>query len=841
MANQSHRRSSAEDAPYRSKLKRIESSVGNGTRPRNHAEILRLGPAAWNAWRNKNGSIRPDLNGLTLTPGERQMGPKQGGPINLRRALLRGAALRSARLPGADIEGADLSGADLCHGRLNQAKLRAAILWGARLDHANLTGASGRKANLRGARMHAVSLTDADFAGADFTGADLLHARLQAANLAGANFSHARLDHADFAGANLKGANLAGASLEHAKNLTSAQLETAKGDASTSLPPHLEGTVSWSPARRERRAPAFESRTGARGRPRHDPAPRRFYQRALWIVGIVLWTIVIIGFAVKHRSEAVPFLPQVTLPLPEFALAAAVGPELMASGHKPASASDVTKAVLRANPAHDLAVDPASTPRLFAALGERRVAALPAPAIVDETPNRSLPVATELRAEPLQQIVAGPTAEAVQPDTSLTAVQEEAAKVRVAALKQTTLWPVNKIGTVRLHEAPADIQLAEGPDDGPMTLIVSLRAQRLDVYRGARMIATSEISSGMEGHETMAGVFSILEKRRHHHSNMYSNAPMPWMQRLTRSGTAIHGGVVPGHPASHGCIRVPFTFATKLFQMTTTGMNVVVADEELVPVSIDHPTLPQPLTAAIDEAPPLRILVTRRTLRDRLISLQQALADMGYLPRQNFTGRVGRQTTAAIRAFEKTAGLPETGKVTKELTAAIYKATGQEEPPAGHLFVRQGNRRLFDMPVVFSDPERTLGTHIFAGMYRAPGTTEIEWLAMSLDGGDAASALDRIHIPEALRQKLAEALTPGSTFIIGDLSLHTSILPDGDDFVVLTKDVPIVAETPKPAQQAVRKKAPPKWAKRSTRRATREARRSFSAPIQARRGLFSRW
>ncbi|MGH6791460.1 MAG: L,D-transpeptidase family protein, partial [Methyloceanibacter sp.] len=77
----------------------------------------------------------------------------------------------------------------------------------------------------------------------------------------------------------------------------------------------------------------------------------------------------------------------------------------------------------------------------------------------------------------------------------------------------------------------------------------------MNVYRGTRLIETSEISSGMADHETKAGVFSILDKRRYHHSNMYSNAPMPWMQRLTRSGTALHGGDVPGYPASHGCIR----------------------------------------------------------------------------------------------------------------------------------------------------------------------------------------------------------------------------------------------------------------------------------------------
>ena len=91
-------------------------------------------------------------------------------------------------------------------------------------------------------------------------------------------------------------------------------------------------------------------------------------------------------------------------------------------------------------------------------------------------------------------------------------------------------------------------------------------------------------------------MFSILEKRRYHRSNLYSGAPMPWMQRLTRSGTALHAGVVPGYPASHGCVRLPFSFAPKLFEMTAVGGNVVVAGARLVPEPIEHPKLFQPLS-----------------------------------------------------------------------------------------------------------------------------------------------------------------------------------------------------------------------------------------------------
>jgi hypothetical protein len=137
-----------------------------------------------------------------------------------------------------------------------------------------------------------------------------------------------------------------------------------------------------------------------------------------------------------------------------------------------------------------------------------------------------------------------------------------------------------------------------------MTLVVSLSNQKVDIYRGTTLITSSAVSTGMPGYATKAGVFSILEKQRHHHSNIYSGAPMPWMNRITWSGTALHAGVVPGYPASHGCIRLPFSFAPKLFQITTKGDNVIVSRDRLAPQLIEHPNLFQPLPP-----PPMPVMV----------------------------------------------------------------------------------------------------------------------------------------------------------------------------------------------------------------------------------------
>jgi uncharacterized protein YjbI with pentapeptide repeats len=210
-----------------------------------HVEILRSGPITWNAWREKNPSIIPDLAGIALKLSERQMGPINGGPINLKSARLQDAFLRFATLSAADLEAADMSGADLMHARFDQANLRAANLSSALLDHADFAGANLTTVNLCGASLRFATLSTADLEAADMSGADLVHARLDRANLTAANLSNAILDHADFAGAKLSRANLSGASLNHAQNLTQAQITESIGNDSTILPSHLKTPEFW--------------------------------------------------------------------------------------------------------------------------------------------------------------------------------------------------------------------------------------------------------------------------------------------------------------------------------------------------------------------------------------------------------------------------------------------------------------------------------------------------------------------------------------------------------------------------------------------------------------------
>lgn len=123
--------------------------------------------------------------------------------------------------------------------------------------------------------------------------------------------------------------------------------------------------------------------------------------------------------------------------------------------------------------------------------------------------------------------------------------------------------------------------MEQGPWNGPIYMVISIEKQRIHVYDGDRLIGIAAVSTGMKGHRTPTGDYPVLQKRQWHRSNLYSNAPMPFMQRLTWDGIALHAGHNPGYPASHGCIRLPYAFARQLFTMTRVGTMVAVTQARL--------------------------------------------------------------------------------------------------------------------------------------------------------------------------------------------------------------------------------------------------------------------
>jgi peptidoglycan hydrolase-like protein with peptidoglycan-binding domain len=377
----------------------------------------------------------------------------------------------------------------------------------------------------------------------------------------------------------------------------------------------------------------------------------------------------------------------------------------------------------------------------------------------------------------------------------------------------------------------------------PLQIVVSIREQKMRVFRGVEPIAEVPVSSGKPGHATPTGVFSILHKRKFHRSNLYSNAPMPWMQRLTWTGIALHEGKLPGYPASHGCVRLPEGFAEELFGMTSPGAHVVITGDMIEPRLVEHPVLPQPQPAPVatpvshvpvpehgaatrlaDIRPalmvndaaassgaevklPVRILITRANRGDIVASAQGMLSRLGYYDGP-IDGLIGPKTSAAIKAFQELHNLPKTGTVTSATRTALFKTLGVKEPATGKLYVRSGFEPVFEAAIEIANVELPLGTHLLTATEFDKQAGKTRWQALTLenrlsdyaraihgidkdanDYSSTESALSRIRIPQNVSERLSAMLTPGSSITISDTGLgpYTGWKTD---FVVTTKIEP---------------------------------------------------
>src|SRR5271167_668236 len=152
---------------------------------------------------------------------------------------------------------------------------------------------------------------------------------------------------------------------------------------------------------------------------------------------------------------------------------------------------------------------------------------------------------------------------------------------------------------------PAPPTEATAPRDAgePIMAIVSIKTQQVTFYDADGWIFRAPVSTGITGRETPAGVFAVLEKDPDHHSSLYDDAWMPNMQRLTWNGIALHGGPLPGYAASHGCVRMPYDFAEKMFDKTRIGMRVIISPNDAAPLEFSHPALFVPNAEAVAAAP----------------------------------------------------------------------------------------------------------------------------------------------------------------------------------------------------------------------------------------------
>ena len=380
-------------------------------------------------------------------------------------------------------------------------------------------------------------------------------------------------------------------------------------------------------------------------------------------------------------------------------------------------------------------------------------------------------------------------------------------------------------------KADAKADRPEKLPSGPLLLAISIGGQRVTVYDNGQPVASSQISTGMSGHLTPTGIFSIIQKQKWHHSNLYSNAPMPYMQRITWSGVALHAGVVPGYPASHGCIRLPSGFAMRLYGMTKVGARVVVGHGYMAPYLIEHPSLTALATKPPEAEPPPPARPDGAP--------DGAKADGAATLS---TGAVIVAATGAVSDDSSHRELPDpvtSGRAQNEDPAAGDGPPGDAPPPPaarpagedalakpgqlslfvsrreGKLYVRKGFLPAFEVPVTITNPEKPLGNHIFtAAGRRASEGGGIRWLGVSL-GYDrpsakdkkhkahaepqapramsgaalrqsALDALDRIELPAEAVARLSPLVHPGTALTISDHGLGSETGTE-TDFIVVTQ------------------------------------------------------
>ncbi|HYY39577.1 MAG TPA: L,D-transpeptidase [Xanthobacteraceae bacterium] len=339
---------------------------------------------------------------------------------------------------------------------------------------------------------------------------------------------------------------------------------------------------------------------------------------------------------------------------------------------------------------------------------------------------------------------------------------------------------------------------------GVLSVIISIDKQQLTLYSDGQPIAHSRVSTGVPSHPTPTGVFSVIQKDRWHRSNLYYNAPMFFMQRVTWSGVAMHQGVVPRGPASHGCIRLPEAFARQMWGITKLGARVIIARSDVTPVPISNE----------------RLFTFKREPAEQNAQGQAAASETtgGTSVAMEFAQLRAKPSETASDAMAYAIVPPRdianTGPELKFAEPRPLKAgpisvfISRRE---GKLFVRKGFEPVFYVPVTFSEPDRPLGTHVFTALGVNDDNTTLRWNVVSMPGAgttpakkpakgkrvepppaparpasNATDALARVSIPPEALERISELMSPGASLIISDQGLGPET-GKGTDFIVLTR------------------------------------------------------
>jgi hypothetical protein len=317
---------------------------------------------------------------------------------------------------------------------------------------------------------------------------------------------------------------------------------------------------------------------------------------------------------------------------------------------------------------------------------------------------------------------------------------------------------------------------------GPLQIIISIADQRISLYENGALIAQSSVSTGVERHPTPLGVFSVIGKKKWHHSNIYSGAPMPYMQRITWSGIALHAGELPGYPASHGCIRLTNAFAIRLWHLTKRGTRVIIAPEDVRPVELSNPQLfarkPQVASA----------------------SPESGTSTLASNDGVTVSGTPGPLVSSPGEGAKAPDPASARAKAQKVVPISVFVSR-----QSSRLFVRRGFKPLFDVPITIRNPAEPTGTHVFSVMESRNEDAAIRWTVVSvpersslikrvplglhkepLMPDNANAVLERIDIPQDVVDRITQLLTPGSSLIISDHGISRETGKD-TDFIVLTR------------------------------------------------------
>ena len=370
---------------------------------------------------------------------------------------------------------------------------------------------------------------------------------------------------------------------------------------------------------------------------------------------------------------------------------------------------------------------------------------------------------------------------------------------------------------------------------GPQQIFISINQQKLHFYSNGVHVADTSIATGVAAHPTPFGVFSIIQKQVFHRSNIYSNAPMPFMQRITWSGVAMHEGKDIGRPASHGCIRMPHDFAVRLYHLTKLNTRVIIARAELRPVEFadSHlfvhkekpPEIAAPVANEIEPvvAKPAELAVHANTLtppvQSDVVTPQAAAPAIKSSPKAESAvpgADAGAAGAAAPSASPTPADLAK-GASAKKNPISIFVSRKRQR-----LYIRQDFEPLFDVPVTIAEPESPLGTHVFTALeFTGSEHTILRWNVVSLPGEppkrvryveerrdrhgrvrrreieeerasdtpppqSPAQVLARIEISPEVSEAIAQMIGPGSALIVSDQGLGDET-GEGTDFDVVTR------------------------------------------------------